>query len=80
MTSNNNILNDYILIQDFDSVERGHSKPRFEAQIIDGGNTVAIVETNPIGESEKMHYIPKYVFLDIAYRIVDAENEEEAES
>ena len=54
------------LIRDFEGVERAHSKPKWEYKLIDGGETAAVVETNPIGGGETIHYIPTRVLLAVA--------------
>lgn len=49
---------DWTLLQDFDSTERDHSQPRWEYQIIDDGDTVALRETPAMTRDPKLHYIP----------------------
>lgn len=62
---------DWKLVWDFDSVERGHSRPRWEYAIIDGGETVAFKEVDPIRRKPTIHYIP----LDVV-RSVDTDTEQ----
>lgn len=59
----------WVVIQDFDSVERDHSQPKFEAQLLDGGETVAVRKTNPMTQQTSIQYLPAAVLTDIADRL-----------
>lgn len=60
---------DWVVIQDFDSVERDHSQPKFEAQLLDGGETVAVRKTDPMTQQTNIQYLPAAVIADVADRL-----------
>jgi hypothetical protein len=60
---------DWVLIQDFDAVDRGHSRPRWELQLLDAGETVALRETDPITENTSINYVPAEVVAEVAEHV-----------
>lgn len=66
-----------VLIRDFDSIERGHSRPKFEAELIDSGDTVAIHVTNPLTEDKRIQYVPRDVLQKVAKLVEEAEEDHE---
>ena len=52
---------DWNLIEDFDSVEGAHSRPRWEYAFQLDGQMVVFKETDPITRNENYHNIPTSV-------------------
>jgi hypothetical protein len=60
------IYEEMVTVRDFEASE--HSRPKWQAQVVDGGQTVAL-EAFPVSGTGKRYYIPTEVILEVAERV-----------
>jgi hypothetical protein len=60
------IFEEMVTVRDYEASE--HSRPKWQAKVIDGGQTVALEEF-PINGSGKRYYIPTEVIQEVAERV-----------
>ena len=69
MSNQQKLTGEWCVIRDFDSVERDHSRPKVEARLGDGGQTVFIRETGPMSGVKTLSEVSVEVFKEIAARL-----------